>query len=75
VREGSLSAKAVDREARRLKQRSQGKRVGRAPGATRRFVVGSATVEVTFRKREATNEEVAEVLRRAAVLAKQNELN
>ena len=28
----------------------------------RRFVVGSATVEVTFRKREATNEEVAEVL-------------
>jgi ParB family chromosome partitioning protein len=71
VREGALSAKAVDREARRLKQRSQGKRVGRAPGATRRFVVGSATVEVMFRKREATNEEVAEVLSRAAVLAKQ----
>jgi ParB family chromosome partitioning protein len=73
VREGSLSAKAVEREARRMKKRGQGKRVGRSPGATRRFVVGSATVEVTFRKREATNEEVAEVLQRAAVLAKQNE--
>lgn len=73
VREGSLSAKAVDREARRLKKRGQGNRVGRAPGLTRRFVVGSATVEVTFRKREATSEEVADVLRRAAMLAKQDE--
>ena len=69
VRDGSLSAKQVDREARRLKQKGQGKRVGRAPGATRRFVVGSATVEVMFRKKEATNEEVAEVLQRATDIA------
>jgi len=73
VRAGSLSAKEVEREARRIKNRSQGKRVGRAPGITRRFVVGGATVAVTFRKRAATNEEVADVLRRAAALARQNE--
>lgn len=73
VRRGSLSAKGVDQEARRLKKRSQGKRVGRGPGATWRFIVGSATVQVTFRKREATHEEVAEVLSRATVLAKRNE--
>ncbi len=73
VREGSLSAKEVEREARRIRQRNQGKHVGRGPGITRRFVVGNATVEVTFRKREATSEEVADVLQRAAVLAKQNE--
>jgi ParB family chromosome partitioning protein len=73
VREGSLSAKEVEREARRLKLRGQGKQVGRSPGLTRRFVVGSATVEVTFRKREATNAEVVEVLERAAGLAKQNQ--
>jgi ParB family chromosome partitioning protein len=74
VREGSLSAKEVERAARRLKRQALGQRVARAPGATRRYVVGSATVEVTFRKRDATNSEVVEVLERAAVLAKQSEL-
>jgi ParB family chromosome partitioning protein len=73
VRQGSLSAKQVEREARRLKQRSQGKRAPQAPGVTRRFVIGSATVEVRFRKREATSKEVTEVLRRAVVMAEQNE--
>lgn len=75
VRDGSLSAKQVEREARRLKQRGIGKPVGRAPGTKRRFAVGNATVEVTFRKREASREEVAEVLRRAAEMAEQSESN
>lgn len=74
VRDGALSAKQVEREARRLKRQALGQRVNRAAGATRRYVVGSATVEVSFRRREATTVEVVAALERAAELAKQSEL-
>jgi hypothetical protein len=66
IRDGLLSAKQVESEAWRLKRQALGQRVARAVGATRRFVVvGSATVEVTFRKREVTAADVVAALERA----------
>jgi ParB family transcriptional regulator, chromosome partitioning protein len=69
IRERKLTAIQAEREARRLKSQGRGERVSRAPGTLRRFIVGNATVEVRFRKRDATNEEIADALRRAAAAA------
>jgi ParB family chromosome partitioning protein len=73
VRAGSLTSKEAEREATRIKKRLMGKRVGRGPGAVRHFVVGTALVEVKFRKKDATAEDVAAILRRAASMAERNE--
>ncbi|OYW19473.1 MAG: hypothetical protein B7Z55_08750 [Planctomycetales bacterium 12-60-4] len=54
-----------------------GDRAGRpAParrGSFRRFVIGNATVEVRFRKREATDVDVLDALERAARLLREQE--
>lgn len=68
VRTG-MPAEEVERAASRLRREKRGHRTNRASGAVRRFVVGSATVEIRFRKRDVTNEEVVDALRRAADMA------
>lgn len=74
VRSGHLNALEVEQEARRVKNRKQGNYATAGRGALRRFVVGTATVEVQFRKREADPSEVAMVLRRAAEMADEEEV-
>lgn len=70
VRHG-MPVREVERVAGRLRKQGRGKRVSRVPGAIRRFVVGSAIVEVRFRKQDATNGEIADTLRRAAKMAEE----
>jgi len=68
VRRG-MPAAEVERTVSRMRREKRGQRGERASGVVRRFVVGTATVEVRFRKSEVTNEEVAAALRRAADMA------
>jgi ParB family chromosome partitioning protein len=73
VRERKLTAMETEREA----SHKVGERAGRgAParrGSFRRFVIGNATVEVRFRKREATDADVLDALDRAARLLREQE--
>lgn len=64
VRERNLTAIETERLVAEVKGELLGKSAERRSGRARRFVVGGATVEVRFRKREATDAETLDVLER-----------
>ncbi len=71
IKSENLTAAEAEREASRLLQRSWRKRPQGRTGTTRRFAIGSATVEVKFRRRGAADAEVLDVLQRACNLLEQ----
>ncbi len=64
IRSGHLSATETEREAGRFKQDRTGQAVRGVRSVVRRYVVGPATVQITFRKREVTPSDVLHVLER-----------
>lgn len=64
VRMEKLTAAETEREAARLRRRRDGKTPTAGNGTIRRFAVGSARVQITFRKAQVTDQEVLEVLTR-----------
>jgi hypothetical protein len=64
IRSGQLSATETEREAARFKKRHTGEPARGVRASVRRFVVGSATVQITFRKRDVTPADVLHVLER-----------
>lgn len=68
VRQRKLTALETERHVAELKGESGKKPAERRNGVARRFAIGPATVEVRFRKREASDAEVLDVLQRACNL-------
>lgn len=64
VRTGHLSATETEREAASWKHRRTGQAARGVRSTVRRYVVGPATVQITFRKREVTPADVLHVLDR-----------
>ena len=73
VRERNLTALETERHVASLKGETAGKSSEQRRGSVRRFVIGAATVEVRFRKRDATDEEVLDALERACRLLREKE--
>lgn len=68
VREGKLSAVETERIAVKLKKPASNGRVVRQSGAVRRYVVGAAAVQVSFRKTSVTKAELLHVLDRVRAM-------
>ena len=64
IRGGGLSATETEREAARWKQQRTGQAARGVRAVIRRYVVGPATIQITFRKREVTPSDVLNVLDR-----------
>ncbi len=73
VRERKLTARETEREVAGRRGAKIGKPSTARRGSFRRFVIGSATVEVRFRKRDATSVDVLDALERAAQLLRDQE--
>ena len=71
IKAENLTAAEAEREASRLLERSWRKQPQARTGTTRRFAIGSATVEVKFRRSGVTDAEVVDVLQRACKLLEQ----
>lgn len=69
VREEKLTAVETEKVVAELRGGPAARRAQRC-GSSRRFAIGSAIVEVRFRKRDATDEDVLDVLERAARMAR-----
>jgi hypothetical protein len=59
-----LSAVETEREVARRKRHQAGQTTSGAPVTVRRFAIGSARVQITFRKRHVTTDEILELLDR-----------
>ena len=70
IRVGHLSATQTEREAARWKQSRTGQPARGGRSTVRRFLVGPATVQITFRKREVTDDDVLDVLERVMGMVK-----
>lgn len=68
IRTEKLTAAETEREASRLRRRRDGKTATAGNGAIRRFAVGSARVQITFRKAQVTDDEVLDVLTRVRAM-------
>ena len=64
IRSGHLSATETEREATRWKHGHTGQAARGVRSVVRRYVVGPATVQISFRKRDVTPEDVLHVLDR-----------
>ncbi|MBW3541543.1 MAG: ParB/RepB/Spo0J family partition protein [Planctomycetes bacterium] len=71
VQESKLTAVETERAAATMRKRSRGKPSERAAGAIRRFATPKATVTVSFRKGEVTDDDVLEVLRKVQAMVEQ----
>lgn len=71
VKERGLTARETEREVARIRGENTGMPTHRR-GTARRFAIGSAVVEVRFRKREPTDAEVLDALERAARLVREH---
>ena len=70
IRTGQLSAREAEREAARWKQSRTGQAARGCRATVRRYLVGPATVQITFRKREVTDDDVLDVLERVMGMVK-----
>ena len=61
IRAGQLSATESEREAARWKQSRTGEPTRGSRSTVRRYLVGPATVQITFRKRQVTDDDVLDV--------------
>jgi ParB family chromosome partitioning protein len=64
VLSGKLTAIETEREATRARAVRMGRHPKRVSGIVQRYVVGTATVQIAFRKREPSVDEVIDVLRK-----------
>ena len=72
IKTEKLSAVETEREvSRRKKSRDTGQAARGAPVTIRRFAIGSANVQITFRKREVSTREILDVLDRVRGLVEQ----
>ena len=62
MKDENLTALDAEREARKMRSIRQGARPRGAPTTVRRFAIGSTRVQITFRKRDVTSEDVLQVL-------------
>jgi len=72
IQTGQLSATEAEREAARWRQSRTGQPARGCRATVRRYLVGPATVQITFRKREVTDADVLEVLERVRGMVKGN---
>lgn len=72
IRTGQLSATEAEREVARWKHSQTGQAARGCRSTVRRYLVGPATVQITFRKREVTDADVLEVLERVRGMVKGN---
>ena len=70
IRTGQLPATEAERHVARWKRSQTGQRAGGGRSTVRRFLVGPATVQITFRKREVTDDDVLDVLERVMGMVK-----
>jgi len=70
IRSGQLSATEAEREAARWKHSRTGQSARGGRSTVRRYLIGPATVQITFRKREVTDDEVLDVLERVMGMVK-----
>ena len=70
IRAGQLSATEAERHVARWKQSQNGQSARGGRSTVRRFLVGPATVQITFRKREVTDDDVLDVLERVMGMVK-----
>jgi len=68
IRTGHLSATETEREAANWRQRRTGQAARGVRSTVRRYLVGAATVQITFRKREVTDDDVLDVLERVKTM-------
>ena len=68
IRVEKLSAVETEREVSLRKSRDTGQPARGAPVTIRRFAIGSAKVQITFRKREVSTSEILDVLDRVRSL-------
>ena len=72
IRVGQMSATETEREAARWKQSRTGQAARGCRATVRRYLVGPATVQITFRKREVTDDDVLDVLERVMGMVRGN---
>jgi len=70
IRTGQMSATEAEREAARWKQSRTGQPARGGRSVVRRYLVGPATVQITFRKRQVTDDDVLDVLERVMGMVK-----
>ena len=70
IRTGQLSATEAERHVARWKQSRTGQPARGCRATVRRYLVGPATVQITFRKREVTDDDVLDVLERVVGMVK-----
>jgi len=68
IRAGKLTATETEREVARRVRRDSGGEARGAPVTVRRYVVGSAQVRISFRKKEVSTQDVLDVLDRVRLM-------
>jgi ParB family transcriptional regulator, chromosome partitioning protein len=68
IRVGGLSAVETERAVSKIRRPRTVGKTSKGPGAVRRYAVGSATLQITFRKSSASAEDVLNVLDRVRAM-------